>query len=312
MGRQVGRGLEGEELNRRSLIGALVTLVATQPALGRKMNATIRYLTTVADDRHATELLVEPDGVARLSIGSNRDQRARPVGRFEAMLPGELLRRLQGAVADPAFAAAPAQTRLVPDEGYRSIEVRRTSAENVGKLIGEQLAPAPAFLVAEAAIADAIAHVARAPVHALALRLTPPRAVQPVGMPLSLELHLANVGLHPMRLATPALWSRGATSATLGALRADVAPASARPADQKFVALTVVAFKGADVPLSGDTFVLARNGRARLRFELPIDWDRGRWTLEVDFEFSATTAEGAPLFTAALFTDPVALDVVRG
>jgi hypothetical protein len=277
------------------------------------MNATIRYLTTVVDDRHATELLVEPDGRARLSVGSNRDQRARPVGRFEAALPADLLRRLQEATADPAFAAAPAQATLVPDESYRSIEWRRAGGASVTKVVGEQLAPPAAFVRAESAIAEAIALVARAPLQALALRLTPPKPTHRLGQPLALELHLANVGRDPLRLAAPRAWGRGGTSATIGALRADVAPAAQRPEDQRFVALDGAAFTGADKKalLAEDTFLLAPQARVLLGFAVPIDLAVGRWAIEIDYEVAGQAADGAVLFEAALFTEPVTIEIVR-
>lgn len=277
------------------------------------MNATIRYLTTVVDDRHATELLVEADGRARLSVGSNRDQRARPVGRFEAVLPADLLRRLHDATADPAFAAAPAQASLVPDESYRSIEWRRAGGAPVTKVVGEQLAPPAAFVRAESAIAEAIALVARAPLQALALRLTPPKPTHRPGQPLALELHLANVGREPLRLAAPRAWGRGGTSATIGALRADVAPAAQRPDDQRFIALDGAAFTGADKALPAeDSFVLAPQARLRLGFAVPVDLAVGRWAIEVDYEVAGQAADGALLFEAALFTEPVTIEVVRG
>jgi hypothetical protein len=276
------------------------------------MNATIRYVSTVVDDRHATALQVAPDGRASLTIGSNRDQRARAVGRFDAMLAADLLHRLQSAMMDPAFAAASAQASLVPDESYRSIEWLPVGGATVTKLVGEQRPAPPAFVRAESAITEAIAQVVRVPLHALALRLAPPAPTLRQGLPLELELHLANVGRHPLRLAAPRTWGLGSTSATVGALRADIAAAAQGPEHQRFIALDAASFKGADITLVADAFTLAPQARARLRFAAPADLVAGRWAIEVDYEVAAKSVDGTPLFEAALFTEPVTIEVRPG
>lgn len=276
-------------------------------------NATISYLSTADDDRHATELQVTPDGLAQLNFGSNRAQRLQAVGRFAAKLPAELLQALVAAVADPAFAAAPSQAAMAPDEAYRRIDVRGSDgALPLSKLVGEQRPAAASFVRAEQQVQQVIQHTLRAPKQALALRMSPLPAQLRVGATLPVELQLGNVGELPLRLAAPQLWGRQATAATLQLLRADVASADLRPEHQRFIGLTAAQFVGADPAVSGDSLLLPPKSRVRLRFVLPVDWPVGRYRIDVDLEVSASSEAGQMLFEGGLLTEPVHVDVLGG
>ena len=273
-------------------------------------NATISYLSTADDDRHATELQVAPDGLARLRVGSNRAQRLQAVGHFSAQLPADLLQALRAAVADPAFLSATSQASLVPDEAYRRIELRRgDDAAPLARLAGEQQPAAPGFVRVEQLLLRVVQATLRSPRQALALRLSPLPARLRVGATLPVELQLGNVGEVPLRLASPLSWGRESTAATLQLLRADVAAADLRSEHQRFIALTAGRFVAADPAVGGDDLLLAPKARIRLRYVLPVDWPVGRYQVEVDLEFGARSETGQVLFEGGLLTEPVHVDV---
>jgi hypothetical protein len=299
---------------KNSLLLALtalsVSLLPMAPAQGRKMDAKLRYTSTVADDRHSTQFDVSPQGVGRLAVGSNRDQRARAIGHFEAPLPPAVAEPLAAALADPALAASPTQSALAPDEAYRRVQVTRGSAAAVDKVVGEQLPMPAAFARADAAIQAAIASVARSPVQALAMRLTASAPSLRRGAAQELELQLANVGRVPLQIAAPPRWGQQATAATLGALRSDVAQSALGAEHQKFEPLGAANFVSAEPAMAGHVLLLPPGGRSKLRFRVPIDWPPGRYRIEIDFEVTALSDSGQALFNGALFSEQVDVEVL--
>ncbi len=293
-----------------ALAALSVSLLPMAPAQGSKMDTKLRYTSTVADDRHSTQLDVSPQGVGRLAVGSNRDQRARAIGHFEAPLPPAVAAPLAAALDDPALAAAPTQSALSPDEAYRRVQVTRGGAPAVDKVVGEQLAMPAAFARAEAAIQAAIAIVARSPVQALAMRLTASVPSLRRGAAQELEIQLANVGRVPLQIAAPPRWGLQATAATLGGLRSDVALSALGAEHQRFEPLGAANFVSAEPVIAGDVLLLPPSGRSKLRFRVPIDWPPGRYRIEIDLEVSALGANGQTLFTGALFSEPVDVEVL--
>lgn len=275
------------------------------------MDTSLHYQSTAADDRHVNELWVDPDGRARLRLGTNRDQRSRGIGHFEAPLPGELLQRLQAALAAPAFAALGSQPSLVPDEAYRSIELRRGGTVVGEKVYGEQVATPPAFAAAESLIVEAIALVAKVPRAALTLRLSPPVSTVHAGAAMHLEMLLGNPGSRALLLPTPRRWVTGDTAASVQLLRDDVALERLGPSDQRFVALGAATLVAAEPPAAGAWLRIDPERRARLRFSVPMDLPPGRWRLVLNFEASVFDEHEKPLFGGGLFTEPVLVEVRR-
>lgn len=275
------------------------------------MDTSLHYQSTAADDRHVNELRVEPDGRARLTLGTNRDQRSRGIGHFEAALPAELLQRLQAALAAPAFAALESQPSLVPDEAYRSIELRRAGAVVGDKVYGEQMAAPPAFAAAEALIVEAMALVAKSPRDALSLRLSPPVSTVHAGAAMHVEMLLGNLGPRALLLPAPRRWGQVDTAAGVQLLRDDVALERLGPADQRFIALGAAALVAADPPASGAWLRIDPERRVRLRFSVPMDLPPGRWRLVLNLEASVFDEREQPLFGGGLFTEPVLVEVRR-
>ncbi len=274
------------------------------------MNPTISYVSTVADDRNATRLTVSPEGVGVLVIGSNRDARTRPIGRFQTRLPADLVARLTAAVAAPAFAAAASQPSLVPDESYRRIQVAWSNDSPVAKLAGEQIETPPAFAVAESALREVIAVLVRSPVGALGLTLAPlPEQVQS-GTPAPVELVLANPSPLAYRIPAPALWGQRASSGELSAIRTDIPAAERKLGDQHFIQLTAGDFAAAAPPIQGTAILLPPGERLHLRFLPVIPWPPGQYGIEVTLAVTAVGDDGQTLFTGALATAPGTLRVV--
>src|SRR5208283_4286172 len=114
--------------------------------------STVVYTSTIADDRAATTLTVKPDGTGQLTVGSNRDRRAEPVGRFEAAVPGALLRRLRSSVASAAFEAVQSEAGFLSGDPYRRIRVVSESGAELAVTVGAGANKPAAFLEAEQAV----------------------------------------------------------------------------------------------------------------------------------------------------------------
>lgn len=275
------------------------------------MNTTLRYTTTVADDRHANALTVTANGQARWFLGSNRDQRNQGVGFFEAALDPPLLQRLMATAQSPDLASSPSQVSLLPDEAYRRIELKQNEAPLLDKLVGSQITAPAAFVLAETVLSEAIARATGVPQQVLALRLSPPVSTVHAGARLRLELVLLNAGKTPLRMAGPPQWGEQAVAATVQLLRDDVATAMLRPADQHFMPLAAAQFVAAEPALRNAQLRLAPGERVQLRFELNLGLPVGRYRMEVNLETGVQDDNGQPLFDAGLFTPPVLINVQR-
>ncbi|TVQ87029.1 MAG: hypothetical protein EA400_11815 [Chromatiaceae bacterium] len=281
--------------------------------LDASMQATVSYTSTLADDRHDHRLVIAPDGQARLRLGSNRGQPTRPIGRFVGSVPAPLHQRLAAILGGAAFAAAPSQPSLVPDESYRRIQVSAPDpSPGLNKLVGEQLATPLAFAEAEQVLERMIEQLLTQPEAALAMNLVLPRSEVQAGERALLELHLIQRGGRAIRLSAPDRWGtgQGQVVAELTALRADRPVAELTFADQHFLQLGADNLTSSEPPPAGPTLQLGSGGRVQLRFQPVIDWAPGTYRIELALTLQARGEDDAPLFDGVLVSAPVQLTVL--
>lgn len=276
-----------------------------------KMQSTLVYQSTVADDRHMTSFTLAPSGVGTLMLGTNRDRRRWPVGRFEAPLSPELAQEIAAAASSPELAAAASQPSLVPDETYRRIEVTPAQGRPVVKLVGERLPPPPAVQRLEALVERAMAELSRAPQAALALRVQLPEQKLRFGTLAEVDVLLANVGPQTLRLVPPAQWGLQHTVAELSVLRNDVPVAALGPQHQAFVPLGSANFALADPPLAAGVITLSTGQRVRLRFRPLVEWPAGSYDLAVDLTVSVLGVDNQTLFVGGLVSEPIRVEVAK-
>ena len=273
------------------------------------MQPTVSYLSTAADDRHATRLVIAPDGVGKLAIGSNRDVRTRPIGRFEARIPSRLAEQLGHLVSGAAFAQSQSQSALVPDESYRRIQVALPDGSKIDKILGEELATPRPFGEAERTLGEAIEYLIRSPVAALAMGMAtlPPRVRQ--GEDAEIELQLVNVGRLPYRITAPDRWGQEGATCELSAIRSDVPLAELGMQDQHFAQLDGGGLVAAAPPITGPSIQLAPGAQVRLVFRQIIDWQPGAYRVEIALSVTAEGEDGGVLFAGGLVSAPGILDV---
>lgn len=273
------------------------------------MGPSIVYKSTAADDRYLTELTVEPDGTGRLSVGSNRDRRSAAIGHFQGPLTQPQIQKLSSGTG-AAFAGAPSQSSLVPDESYREIRVAAPGAAPVTKIIGEQ-GPAPAPVASlELVLLEIIAHLQQFPVAALAMRVSLPATAR-AGSPMDMEVALANPGRTLLRLPGPRSWGQGGVACDLMVLRADVPTSALGPKDQRFVQVGGANFVASDPPAAANEILLRSSENNRLRFRVAADWPPGRYALELSLGVTAFGSDAKPVFRGGLVSERQSVEVAR-
>lgn len=290
---------------------ALLGACGCQTQSVKSMASTITYTSTVADDRAATFLTIGPDGEARLLIGSNRDRPGAPIGRFEAVVPGPLLKRVRAAVFSSEFASAGSQERLQPGQAYREINVVEANGKKTSKAVGDRMEPPAAFVNAEGAIEAIIEQLRASPVVAATLFVTGLPAQVGGGAPGVFDLILRNTGRAPFRIEGPAEWGKARTYCELSALRADVPLAELGPDHQRFVTLDGSAFLGASKQPEGSLLALQPGEGVALRFRHDFKWPPGRYKVEITLSLALLGHDGQPLFTGSLVSGPYPVEVSR-
>lgn len=270
------------------------------------MPSTIIYTSTVADDRASTILNIRPDGTGDLIIGSNRDRRTQPVGRFAAPVPESLLAPLRSLTASPEFAAVTGSTDLLPGDPYRQIRVI-ANGRDVAKTVGTGPGQPAAFLQAEQAALAILQHLLQHPALAMTMTVSGlPERVGPGGA--HLDVNLYNVGRMPFFMSAPPLWGKAQTNCELSAVR-DVPEAQLTLADQKFASLGGSELVGASKPAEGELLSMRPGEGVAVRFRYPFQWPPGAYRVEVTLSVTLSGADGAPLFDGNLIAGPYRIEV---
>lgn len=287
--------------------GALSCSVNAQNRAANNMSSTIIYTSTVADDRSATTLKVAPDGTGELTVGSNRDRRAQPVGRFEAAVPGAMLRRLLALVASPEFKGMGSVAGLLPGDPYREIRVRQAGTDELVKTVDAGKNVSAVFVEAEQAVQAIIQHLMAYPTVAITMNVDrlPQRVDQRETL---LDVILHNVGRTPFRLTAPVEWGKSQTNCELAAVR-DVPDSALTLADQKFANLGGSAVVAATKPVEGGFFTLQAGESAAVRFRYAFQWPAGAYRVEITLSLVLTGADGKPLFAGNMAAGPYRIEV---
>lgn len=288
------------------LLGRLDPLSAKQ---GKRMFDTITYTSTVADEQFATKLQVGADGWGRLSLGSNRARRDRPIGLFQQPVPATLLQRLGGLASGADFAASASQPSLIPDEVYRQINVALPNQPPIAKLVGEKLATPAPFGRMEAVLHEIIEYLQQFPQLAIGMRLPPMPARLEAGKPLPIVLQLRNAGSTAFVVELPALWGQKATHCEVRALRSDIPSADLRSEHQAFLQLDAKSFKRSE-PAHGTTHAeLLPSEQLGLWFESPVAWPLGQYSVELSLSLSLFNRDRKLLFVGGLASPPQPVEV---
>lgn len=271
------------------------------------MSMTVTYKSSVADDRHVTELIVRPDGVGQLWVGSNRDRRTDPIGRFQGRVAAALMQRLTAHAA--ALPAAGAGAPLEPDEAYREITVAAPGAAPRNAILGGPSAPAAAAADLERTLLEIAQQLRDAPQAALGLRLQVP-ASAPAGARLAFDVLLTNAGPSTLRLPPPPQWQAMGLVFELMLLRADLPMASLGPADQHFVLLGPDQLFIAEPAGTASEWVLPPGRSMRLGFAVPVAWKPARYAVELSLEVPVKDDAQARPWRGGLVSEAQKLDVV--
>jgi hypothetical protein len=292
-------------LGRWSLAFAVsVYCLASEPpaalAGGDTVAVTLQYTTNVADERFITQLAVAADGNATLMVGSNRLERNRPIGRFEAPLPDGMARRLEAVATGRPLLGAPSQPSLIPDEVFREIRVTPPGDGPAVKLVGEQLLTPEPFAQAEAEIARVIEHVQRHAVIGVSMEMAQLPSELRVGQSMVIDVALRNVGRVPFRFETPTAWGQRGTQAELSALRSDIPEMDLRSEHQRFVQIGGATLVRTEPPVAEPLPLLMPGERQYARFQCPLDWPPGRYGVELSLTMTLFDEKNRPAFTGGL------------
>ncbi len=277
---------------------------------GSIMSNTISYTSTAADDQFPTRLLITPQGLGQLSLGSNRDRRDRAVGQFQQTVPANLLQALNAALASPDFAASASQASLVPDEAYREINLSAAAGDQpIVKRFGEQIPPSAAFVRAERELVQIIEYLQSHPVLSIAMQVLPLPAAVAAGRSMEIEINLRNLGRSAFFVESPMTWGQKTTSGELKALRSDIPSAQLRSQHQVFGQLQAANFVKAEFKQDGPAFEVAPGALLSLRFKQPVDWPAGDYAVEISMSLTLFSAQGKALFIGGLVSPPQAVKV---
>lgn len=278
---------------------------------GNIMSNTISYTSTVADEFFATQLLITPDGVGKLSLTSNRDQRDRAIGQFQQLIPSNSLQNLSALLVSREFAEAPSQQTMLPGEAYREIVLTTPAQQQIDKLVGEELATPAVFGKAEQLIQEIIDYLQKFPALSLAMRLAPLPAKLEAGENLLIDITLRNQGRTPLFIESPQAWGQKATQGELKAVRADVPLAELGSQHQVFAQLDGSHFLQSVPEQSGPMWGLMPGEQIAMRFQQTVAWPAGRYQLEISLALGAFDQDGKPLFAGNLISLPQAVEVVE-
>lgn len=288
-------------------------LVSAVPALEGKaedMANAVTYTSTIAD-RSGTRLVLLPEGIGRLTIGSNRGQPASPIGLFEGIVPAPLLQRVMRAVASREFLAAPSQESALPGEPIREIEVSGPGG-TATKFYGRQLAAPPAFLRAEEEMKPVIDFLRSNPSVAAALQVggLPGRVV--AGQPQAFWLVLGNVGRTPFSVDHPAEWGKAGAVCQMTATRSGQTAGAPMAGLQQFGQLDGKAFAGFSRPIEGKLVPVAPGEQLEMKFQNEFKWPAGAYRVTISLTLKLMGANDQPLFSGSLVQGPYNIEVAGG
>ena len=288
----------------------LFTLSTPLPAKqGQIMSNTVTYTSTVADEHFATKLLITPDGLGKLSLGSNRDHRERSIGQFQQLIPAEMLQNLAATLNSRDFANSPSQQTLVPDESYREIKSITPDQQQTVKMIGEELPTPPIFGKAEQAIQEIINYLQKFPLLSVSMRVQPFPPLVDAGKTVNIDIVLRNLGRTPYFIESPKDWGKQATHCELKAIRSDIPLADLKSQHQVFVQLDGSAFVKSEPQQTDALFGLMPGEQIGLRFQHRIDWAPGQYDIDISLALTVFNQDKKALFIGGVVSPPQALKV---
>lgn len=271
-----------------------------------RMLTVLTYTDATIDDRFQTRLVIQPDGEARLSVGSNRPRPKAPIGLYCGPLSAEELRDLSQLLGAPAFLQSSSQQELMPNETYRALQLSGAGRE-LTKLIGESLPAPAAFVAVEQRLAPIMNQLRRRPQLELALDAAIESTRIRPGDSMRLDLAIRNLSPATIAVDSPARWSQNNVQAELRALRDDIPMADLRSEHQYVVSL------------DADHLVTrAHPGQVQLgpgqplnaSFALPVDWAPGRYRLTVELALTVQDPSGKDIFSGGLVGKPLSVELV--
>jgi len=288
----------------------LLTLSTSLPAKqGSIMSNTVTYTSTVADEHFATKLLITPDGLGKLSLGSNRDHRDRSIGQFQQLIPAAMLQNLASTVNGLEFANSPSQQTLVPDESFREIKLITPDQQQTVKMIGEEL-PTPAiFGKAEQAIQEIINYLQKFPLLSVSMRVLPLPPLVDAGKTVNIDIVLRNLGRTPYFIESPKDWGKQATHCELKAIRSDIPLAELKSQHQVFVQLDGSAFIKPESQQNDAPLGLMPEEQIGLRFQHQIDWAPGQYDIDISLALTVFNKDKKALFIGGMVSPPLAIKV---
>ncbi len=293
-----------------ALAAALLWAAPALPQKAKHMASAITYTSTIADQA-PTRLVVLPEGIGRLTIGSNRGQPAGPIGLFEAILPPALAQAAARTAASREFLALESQQSALPGEPLRQIEVSG-SGGTVTKFYGRQMAAPPPFLRAEEDLKPVIEFLRSNPVVAAVLQVGGLPAQAVAGQSQVFWLVLRNVGRTPFSIHQPAEWGKSGAVCRMVAIRANAGPDAPLEGLQQFAALDGKAFAGFARPIEGKLVTLAPGEQLEMKFQHDFKWPAGAYRLTVTLSLELFGSNGQPLHSGTLVEGPYNIEISGG
>ncbi len=273
------------------------------------MSNTITYTSTVADEHFATKLLITPDGLGKLALGSNRDHRERSIGQFQQIIPSEMLQNLASTVNGREFASSPTQKTLIPDESFREIKLITPDQQQTIKMIGEELSTPAVFGKAEQAIQEIIDYLQKFPLLSLSMRVLPLPSLVDAGKTANVDIVLRNLGRTPYFIDSPKDWGKQATQCELKAIRTDIPMEQLKSQHQVFVQLDGSAFIKSEPQQSDAVFGLMPGEQISLRFQHQVDWPPGQYAIDFSLALTVFNKDKKALFIGGMVSPSQALKV---
>jgi len=283
-------------LDARAVLAALVAIC--QPASGDTnrtksdltMNAEINYMNTGSK----VELSIKPDGLATLSIGSNRSNPDMgPVGVFRRKLDSADLTPLLASLRTSGFKGIQNPEFALSGEAVSRLSIKEEGQAEVMKWARLRMPVSPEFQAAESQAKAVVTLVREFPVQAVALQLTGLPAEIQRGNSLGGNIAITNAGAETIQIPAPENWTPQTIRLRLTGVRSDIPLEDLQEHHQKIEELSSKLVQNAQGAKPSKPMVaLPANQRLVLPFKLTLDWPAGKYDVQICLSLPVTDQKG--------------------
>ena len=272
----------------------------------------VRYWSNSGRGALPTQLVVDPGGVATLTVCTNRDTPGKgAVGLFRTRLDARQAADLVAALRSPEFAAIPKPPPIKPGGTMRRLSIKEEKGEEVARLAVFGVPPPPAFKAIEKQALDLVAQVRKHPVRAMAIELGPAPDQVDRGKEAELKITLKSTGIEAIPLPHPSRWDNEGVRLALSGSRSDIPPDRFAPHHRRTETLSAGHLAGDQAAaLPRPVIPLKSVQPLELVFRIALDWPPGDYNRSVVLGCALVLEERGAEVGCELYSSPVPSRIV--